>query len=203
MTTSKHISTNQNNEKVLLVGDISKVFLDTNLENNNNCDICTSISQATEALKNNTYSVIAIVITGLQTKLNPSLKTLRDNSSSKIVLLAQMYEEPIAIRFMSSSYNDKPLVNDYMICPIASYHELLPACCDKNIQSPALPATSNGKSLQPVAEDSQCEILNTQNELSARIRHLEKLATEDDLTGLKNRRYIMEFTRQIIEYAKE
>jgi PleD family two-component response regulator len=32
-----------------------------------------------------------------------------------------------------------------------------------------------------------------------RIRHLERLATEDDLTGLKNRRYIWEFSRQIIE----
>jgi two-component system cell cycle response regulator len=29
------------------------------------------------------------------------------------------------------------------------------------------------------------------------------LATEDDLTGLKNRRYIWEFSRQIIEYANK
>jgi diguanylate cyclase (GGDEF)-like protein len=36
-----------------------------------------------------------------------------------------------------------------------------------------------------------------------RIRYLEQLATEDDLTGLKNRRYIWEFSRQIIEYAKK
>ncbi|MHC4641169.1 MAG: GGDEF domain-containing protein, partial [Planctomycetota bacterium] len=33
--------------------------------------------------------------------------------------------------------------------------------------------------------------------------HLEKLATEDDLTGLKNRRYIREFTKQIIEHAEK
>ena len=36
-----------------------------------------------------------------------------------------------------------------------------------------------------------------------KIRQLEKLATEDDLTGLKNRRYIWEFSRQIIERAKK
>jgi diguanylate cyclase (GGDEF)-like protein len=36
-----------------------------------------------------------------------------------------------------------------------------------------------------------------------RIRQLEKLATEDDLTGLKNRRYIWEFSRQIIEQARK
>jgi PleD family two-component response regulator len=34
-----------------------------------------------------------------------------------------------------------------------------------------------------------------------RIKQLEKLATEDELTGLKNRRYIWEFSRQIMEHA--
>ena len=34
-----------------------------------------------------------------------------------------------------------------------------------------------------------------------RLKQLEKLATEDELTGLKNRRYIWEFSRQIIEHA--
>ena len=37
---------------------------------------------------------------------------------------------------------------------------------------------------------------------SERAKQLEKLATEDDLTGLKNRRYIWEFSRQIIERAR-
>ncbi|RKY24875.1 MAG: hypothetical protein DRP62_02740 [Planctomycetota bacterium] len=36
-----------------------------------------------------------------------------------------------------------------------------------------------------------------------KIKQLEKLATEDELTGLKNRRYIWEFSRQIIERAKK
>lgn len=38
--------------------------------------------------------------------------------------------------------------------------------------------------------------------LEQRIRHLEWLATTDDLTGLKNRRYIWEFARQILEHAR-
>jgi len=45
----------------------------------------------------------------------------------------------------------------------------------------------------PVAVDASTEM---------RIKQLEKLATEDDLTGLKNRRYVWEFSRQIIERAK-
>jgi len=40
-------------------------------------------------------------------------------------------------------------------------------------------------------------------ETEMKIKHLEKLATEDDLTGLKNRRYIWEFSRQVIERAKK
>jgi two-component system cell cycle response regulator len=39
--------------------------------------------------------------------------------------------------------------------------------------------------------------------LERKIKELEKLATEDDLTGLKNRRYIWEFARQILERAKK
>jgi diguanylate cyclase (GGDEF)-like protein len=43
----------------------------------------------------------------------------------------------------------------------------------------------------------------TNQELIKKIKHLEKLATEDDLTGLKNRRYIFEFCRQVIEFAEK
>ncbi|MHC4791938.1 MAG: GGDEF domain-containing protein, partial [Planctomycetota bacterium] len=46
--------------------------------------------------------------------------------------------------------------------------------------------------------ETQYAIRNTQYE---KIKQLERLATEDDLTGLKNRRYIWEFSRQIIEHA--
>ena len=40
-------------------------------------------------------------------------------------------------------------------------------------------------------------------ELEQKIRHLEWLATTDDLTGLKNRRYIWEFARQILDHARQ
>ncbi|MBN2590062.1 MAG: GGDEF domain-containing protein [Sedimentisphaerales bacterium] len=188
---------NQNNDKILLVGDISKAFLDKAVIANSNCNNCATITQAIEAIKNNSYSAIAIVMLGLQTKLNPAIKTLRDNSSARIVLLAQMYEEPIAIRLMYSSYKDKPLIDDYMICPVDVDNFL---SSEFRVLSPEKQPSEPGTGYSELNKNS---LLSTQNELSARIRHLEKLATEDDLTGLKNRRYIMEFTRQIIEYAQE
>ena len=39
-------------------------------------------------------------------------------------------------------------------------------------------------------------------QLEQKLRHLEHLATTDDLTDLKNRRYIWEFARQALERAK-
>jgi diguanylate cyclase (GGDEF)-like protein len=38
---------------------------------------------------------------------------------------------------------------------------------------------------------------------AARVRYLELLATTDDLTGLKNRRYLLEFARQVLELARQ
>jgi len=179
-------------EKILLVGDIGKAFLDKTIIERTYCDNVETISEAIEAIRNNSYSAIAIVISGLQSKLNSSIKVLRDNSNAKILLLAQMYEEPIAIRHVNSTYRDNPLVDDYVICPVEK---------DKFLALVFGTKTTN-QDLQPAQRASE-ERREASDKLSARIRHLEKLATEDDLTGLKNRRYIMEFTRQIIEYAQK
>ncbi len=186
---------NQNNNKILFIGDIGRAFINKDLQANSNCDICASIPQAIEAVKNNTYSAISVVIWSIQSKLNALLKTFRDYSSARIVLLAQMYEEPIAIRLMCSSYKDHPLVDDYMICPIDADHFY------RSVLGGSYPEP---KHLEPsTLVTAKADAAAEQYELSTRIRHLEKLATEDDLTGLKNRRYLMEFTRQIIEYTQE
>ena len=191
MTVNENIS-NQNSGRILLIGDTRKAFLDAPSVANNMFELCPEISDAYELVSNNNFAAIAIIISDIQTKLNQALKTLRDKSDANIILLAQMYEEPIAIRLTDSIYNDKPLVDDYIICPVQinRLYEFLTGKQapedsrqpEKNIESP-----SRETPLNEPTED--------------KIRHLEKLATEDDLTGLKNRRYIMEFTKQIIEYA--
>jgi len=61
--------------------------------------------------------------------------------------------------------------------------------------------TGRGATTQTTDSDAIDTGIPTTTE--TRIRYLEQLATEDDLTGLKNRRYIREFSRQIIEYAKK
>ncbi|GAF78961.1 unnamed protein product [marine sediment metagenome] len=74
--------------------------------------------------------------------------------------------------------------DDYLICPVD------------------IKLIGNGsKPAEPVQRTRQISFVRGDYK-DARIRELEKLATEDDLTGLKNRRYVREFLRQIIERAK-
>jgi diguanylate cyclase (GGDEF)-like protein len=97
-----------------------------------------------------------------------------------------MYEEPIAIRLVGSTYHSASLADDYLICPIQPdrFYESVTTARDRKVVEAPLSAA-----VAPSIE--------------MKIKHLEKLATEDDLTGLKNRRYIWEFARQIIEHARK
>jgi len=91
-----------------------------------------------------------------------------------------------ALRDNSDAKIISTLADDYFICPVAA---------DKLYES-IMTTGDRGK-----AETAPSAAIDTATE--TRIRQLERLATEDDLTGLKNRRYIWEFSRQIIEYAQK
>ena len=172
--------------KILLIGDVSRAFLDVNAFIDERCEVYTDMPDAIDAAAKNTFAAIAVVMFGISAKLGPALKALRDNCDAKIILLAQMYEEPIAIQLVSSTYNSASLANDYLICPIQPdrFYKSVMTACDRRTAGTALSAA-------------------VETTTETRIRHLERLATEDDLTGLKNRRYIWEFSRQIIEHARK
>jgi diguanylate cyclase (GGDEF)-like protein len=142
---------------------------------------------AIDAAGKNDFAAIAVVISGFPTKLSSALKALRDaGRAAKIVLLARMYEEPIAIQLVGSTSDGAALADDYLVSPIQAdrfYESVISKRRRPTFESIAPP---------PVARP-----------MDTRIKRLEKLATEDDLTGLKNRRYIWEFTRQIIEHARK
>ncbi len=173
---------NRDTRKILLVGDVSKAFLDANGAAGENCRLCASIGEAIEVAAGSDFAAITIVMHGISGKLGSALKALRNGCDTRIVLLAQMYEEPIALQLVGSGHNGTALANDYLICPVRPetlYESVMGA--DAGVLTRAGPV--------PLV-DATTEM---------RIRHLERLATEDDITGLKNRRYIWEFSRQIIE----
>jgi diguanylate cyclase (GGDEF)-like protein len=138
-----------------------------------------------EAAAKDEFRAIAVVMSGLSAKLDSALRTLRQvNPGAMILLLAQMYEEPFAMQLVGSVSEGVSIADDYLICPIAVHHfyEAVMSCEGRQAMEIAAPVSVDGSS-------------------RTRINQLEKLATEDDLTGLKNRRYIWEFARQIIEHA--
>ena len=172
--------------KILLVGDVSKAFLEADTVTERHCEICPDISDALSMAATDEFAAIAVVMSGISGRLSCALKALRNACDARIVLLAQMYEEPIAIQLLGSVANSTTLADDYLICPV---------------RPDALYESVMGN--RPGAAVSAHPCLGIDAATEMRIRHLERLATEDDLTELKNRRYIWEFSRQIIERAAE
>ena len=173
--------------KVLLVGDISRVFSDADAVSKLPYEVQTDMLSAIDAATKSRFDVIGIIMSGPSAKLSSALRALREvNSGAKIILLAQMSEEPTAMQLVGSAFNGTNLADDYLICPIQANHFYKSTLPIKSLQT-----TEGGEF---IAVDTVMEM---------KIKNLEKLATENDLTGLKNRRYIWEFCRQIIERAKE
>jgi len=182
---TKDLSSDADTRKILLIGDIGRAFLDADTISKLPCEVYADILDAIDAAAKNSFSAIAVVMSGMSAKLSSALRRLRqENCDAKIVLLAQMYEEPIAMQLVDSAETSANVADDYLICPIQA---------TRFYESITGPLATQGQHA-PATVDATIEM---------KIKQLEKLATEDDLTGLKNRRYIWEFSRQIIEHAKK
>ena len=171
--------------KILLIGDIDSVFSDAGAVGLSCCEVEPDIFEAIDTAAAKPFAVIAVVMSGSAFDLGSALKALREVScGAKIILLARMHEEPAAIQLVGASSNGTNTADDYLICPMEVerfYESIIPAGRQQPVKTGA------------AAVDYATRI---------KIKQLEKLATEDELTGLKNRRYIWEFFRQIIEHAK-
>lgn len=160
---------------ILIVGDITSAFSNFQIIQEDRTTICQSTLGAIETASKQDFDLIAIIIPENTSKLGNALKTMRHAAGSvKIVLLAQMWQEPIAKKFAEQEHSGTEYADDYLICPI-EWEQFL-------------------QTFQPE---------NTEGSSAKKIAELEKLATTDELTGLKNRRYIWEFARQIIEHSKK
>ncbi len=176
---------------ILVAGDPSKALLDAGELQGPSCQVHTDFLEAIEAAAKGRFAVIAVVIRGASGRLRSVLKALREASEGRIILLARMSEEPRARRLINAELDGSTLADDYMICPI-------------RFSALAARISEVASKMPPPLKNSPEKQRTTPTELSceSRIRYLEKLATQDDLTGLKNRRYIWEFARQIIERAR-
>jgi diguanylate cyclase (GGDEF)-like protein len=175
----------RNGFKILLVGDISKAFSDAAIIEGPRCRVYSNISDAIEAADRENFQAIGVVMSDALSKSGPALKRLREaTGGARIILLAQIYQEPAAIELVTEGLEGATIADDYVICPLllSRFREIV------------LPSAVEVAAKEPVHIDAEME---------TKIKELEKLATEDELTGLKNRRYIWEFCKQVIERAKQ
>jgi PleD family two-component response regulator len=196
---------NGKTDKILLIGDISKVFVDVN-EVTSLCEVSSNIHDGVDAAAKNNFTGIVVTISGTSGKLSSSLKALREaNRDAKIILLAQMVEEPMAMELVGRGFDGRRLADDYLICPIQfSYLEsyiFAPHQCRKAWPS-SLFGRKGAGGISAKEESIGQLVQGIDAKTKRKIELLEELATEDDLTRLKNRRYIWEFSRQILEQAR-
>jgi len=160
---------------ILLIGNLATALAEAQTLDKPPVQVCASIPDGIEAAAKTRFAAIAVVMSGTAANLRRGLAALRKNTGAKILLLARMYEEPKAIELVGAG-NGSGLADGYAICPVSlkKLRELI------------------HRRPEAAADTTAAQ---------TRIHLLEKLATEDDLTGLKNRRYVHEFARQIIERA--
>ncbi len=170
---------------VLLVGDAGEAIADPQQMAELGFCACEDMNKAATLAAQAGFERIFVVMSSFGPHLEPALRTLRYASpDSAIILLARMYEEPMARRLMRSARSINRPADDYLICPVDV----------RSLGNGQRPARST-------RHDGQLSF-GRGNYSLAGIKELERLATEDDLTGLKNRRYVRQFLQQIIERAK-
>jgi diguanylate cyclase (GGDEF)-like protein len=183
------INSRNNEAQILLVGRGDKTAVDTS-----NCagvrfHSSPNITDAIAAASANQFDAIAIIQDNFDEDLAPVLRNFRQATpKSKIFLLVKMWQEPFAIELAARplsaegclTANGTKLLDDYYICPVAFTAE-----------------SESRQSVKTATSESQ-----PAEEYLERIKVLEKLVMEDELTGVKNRRFVREFLRQIIEHSQ-
>lgn len=178
--------------RVLLIGDISKALLDVGRADQHTFEVCANILDGIDAAVRHRFDAVGLVMDGTSSQLGSALRALRKSTRARIILLAQMYEEPIARRLVAEVPGEERLADEYLVCPVSMEKV-------RRLEGQKI----GGEPEQALELSDLFRFPSSSPEaLEQRLRHLERLATTDDLTGLKNRRYLWEFARQILDRAR-
>ena len=184
MKIDDHIKTSDvASSDILVVGDAAEAFIDFEQAGQDSYSQCANILDAIELASDQKFKIIFVVISKADIKLASALSALRRVSKgANIILLTPMYAEPVARKMIGRFSGHRAVADDYYICPV-------------DIKS-----FRNGSSVGTSTKAQNSLIHDTYKD--ARIKELEILAKHDDLTGLKNRRYVREFLYQIINRSE-
>ena len=162
-------------QRVLLIGDIPNGFA----KRIPTADYCSNIFEGLAAAKKNAYQTIYVVLAGIPEPKQEALRTLSQTApQANRYLLINMFEEPEAICLRNAG-NGQALLTDYYLL-------------SSPVAAPIAVPTTSSENLQDSCTDK--DLL---------IAELQTLVTQDDLTGLKNRRYLRQFLPAILGNAKE
>jgi len=181
---------------ILLVGDAHRAFIDAEGLRQYSCEVAAGLLDAADMAARGDFAVVGVVMDGTAGHLYAALKALRKGTRARIVLLAQMHEEPIARRLVEEGWEGGKLADAYLVCP--TFLMRLCGCVASGTTDPAAPSLGGQERVSPAGVLAHVDLAR----LEQKLRHLEYLATTDDLTDLKNRRYIWEFAKQALERAK-
>jgi hypothetical protein len=161
--------------KILVVGNAQSALMNSDKSPDGTLDLVFNPLEGIHAVSMYDYRGVAVVTQGLQYRLRPIIDALRETYEGRIIFLCQMVEEPF-IRHFVRGVRDNQVTeakHDYLICPTSAASLVSLFETDSDQRESVSPGPEGG-----AAYDQ-------------RIRRLGQLATEDDLTGLKNRRYSM------------
>lgn len=145
-------------------------------------DRCGTIFEGLAAVQKTPYQAIYIVLADLPEPRQEALKTLAQIApQARRYLLIDLFEEPEALRLQQMT-DGRRLFTDYYLLPLSEG---------------SLPPTPVSTGLYPklAAPDADAD------DKDRLIRELQMLVTQDDLTGLKNRRYLRQFLPAILDKA--
>jgi hypothetical protein len=108
--------------KVLLVGDVDSAFVTPDAAGGLKARKCSRILDAVELASKEDFDLIGVVMSGAATNLESALKSLRQaGKDAKIILLARMYHEPLAMKFVQGDREGRRLADDYLSCPVVAW----------------------------------------------------------------------------------
>jgi diguanylate cyclase (GGDEF)-like protein len=179
--------------RVLLIGDVSRALLDAGSMDRHTFEVRANILDGIDAAARHPFDAVGLVMDGTSCQLGSALRALRKSTRARIILLAQMYEEPIARRLVAEVPGEEKLADEYLVCPV----------CVERVGR--LEGRKVGEEQERALRPPDLLTLSPSSSegLEQKLRRLEHLATTDDLTGLKNRRYLWEFARQILDRAHQ
>ncbi len=172
--------------KILVIGNVHSALMNSDSDLDDALDLVSNPREGIHAASVHCYRGVAVVTQGLLYRLRPIVDALREIYVGRIVFLCQIVEEPSIRHFIQSERDNQSTEtqNDYLISPASSARLVSQFEADTDQAEP--------DPVKPIRDAVYDQ----------RIRLLEQLATEDDLTGLKNRRYVWEFGKQILDYAR-